>query len=265
MEDACLYMADERLYVKEFGHGQGPSIVFLHGGGLSGRMWQPQIERLPNFHCVVPDLPEQGRSAHIAPFLLEDTARRVEALIEDHCEGGRAHLVGLSLGGAVALTVMRRRPELLHRVVISGAAAGMGRFVGAVSKWSAAFYRWLDTETIVKLSVKQFRIPDGYVDMLRDDMAVGATEAFARHVADALMSLQLPTDTSVPLLVAVGERETRFAKQSARKIVETVPGARGVMAPAAGHVWNLEKPELFAHTVRAWCEDKPLPTELRAL
>ncbi len=61
-----LYMADERLYVKEFGHGQGPSIVFLHGGGLSGRMWQPQIERLPNFHCVVPDLPSKAA----APTLL---------------------------------------------------------------------------------------------------------------------------------------------------------------------------------------------------
>ncbi len=53
----------------------------------------------------------------------------------------------------------------------------------------------------------------------------GRRKLLPRHVADALMSLQLPTDTSVPLLVAVGERETRFAKQSARKIVETVPGA----------------------------------------
>lgn len=258
-------MKVDRLHVEEFGRGSGPSIVFLHGGGLSGRMWRPQIERLPHVHCVVPDLPEQGRSAHIAPFLLDDAARRVEELIEERCEGGRAHLVGLSLGGAVALTVLRRRPELLHRVVVSGAASGMGRVLGALSKWSAALYRWLDTDTVVKLSVKQFRIPESYIHMLREDMAVGATESFSRHVADALMSLQLPTETSVPLLVAVGERETWFAKQSARKIVATVPGAQGVVAPAAGHVWNLEKPQLFADMVRAWCEEKPLPTELRAL
>lgn len=262
-------MPAAELYVEEFGDRAAPSVVFLHGGGLSGRMWRPQVDLLSDYHCIVPDLPEQGRSAHVEPFALDDAARRVERLIEERCSSdgarGRTHVVGLSLGGAVALTVLRRRPELVCSVVVSGTAAGMGRVLGAVSKWSAVVYRWLSEETLVRLSTKPFGIPQKYHDMFREDLAVGATEAFVRHTTDALMALQLPTDTDVPVLAAVGERETWFAKQAAKKVAASVPGARGALVPDAGHVWNLEHPELFADMVRAWCEGKPLPSALRPL
>lgn len=257
-------MSEGRLFVEEFGN-EGPCIVLLHGGGLSGRMWRPQVERLAGYHCIVPDLPEQGRSAHVAPFDIEDAARRVEELIEERCRVGRAHLVGLSLGGAVALTVARRRPDLLGRVIVSGTAAGIGRMLGLLMKWSAFLYRRLDAERLVKLTVRQLRIPPEYSGMLRQDLAVGATDAFNRHVAEALMTLKLPTANTVPLLVAVGEQETWYAKRAARQIVRVVPQARGVLVPGAGHVWNLQHPDLFTDMVRAWCEERPLPQALRPL
>jgi len=50
------------LYVREAGPAGAPTIIFLHGGGLSSAMWQPQLERLHYYHCLAPDLPEQGKS-----------------------------------------------------------------------------------------------------------------------------------------------------------------------------------------------------------
>jgi pimeloyl-ACP methyl ester carboxylesterase len=87
-----------------------PAIVFLHGGGLSGRQWQSQMERLPDYYCLAPDLPEQGKSINIGPFRLEDVARQVTALIDERVPGKRAHLVGNSLGGVVALAMMLISP-----------------------------------------------------------------------------------------------------------------------------------------------------------
>src|SRR5690625_526833 len=147
------------MYVEERGSGNAPSIVSLHGGGLSGRMWEPQLDRLPEYHCLVPDLPEQGRSARITPFSLDDAAQRVADLIDSRCRDGRAHLVGLSLGGAVALTVLLHTPELVDRLVVSGTAAGFGRVLGAISKASARLYRYLSTDMLIKASIKQFGIP----------------------------------------------------------------------------------------------------------
>lgn len=228
-------------------------------------MWAPQLERLADWHCVVPDLPEQGRSASIGPFSLEDAAERVAQLIRRRAPEGRAHVVGLSLGGAVALTLLRREPHLVRRVFVSGTAAGFGRALGAVSKASAGMYRWFRPETLVDMSLKQFGIPGKYRDMLRDDMIPGLRPRFIRHFTDALMTMALPEESPAPVLVAVGERETVVAKRAARKIVAVVPRARGILVPQAGHVWNLQFPDLFTDTVQAWCRDEPLPNSLRPL
>ncbi|MBE3560709.1 MAG: alpha/beta fold hydrolase [Ktedonobacteraceae bacterium] len=93
------------LFTRTFGDPASPAIVFLHGAGLSGRMWQPQMERLPGYYCLAPDLPEQGKSLGVGPFRLEDAARRVIELIDEHVRGKRAHLVGLSLGADLALAI----------------------------------------------------------------------------------------------------------------------------------------------------------------
>lgn len=231
---------DMELFVEEHGSRKNPSIVLLHGGGLGGRMWEPQVRRLKDkYHCVVPDLPQQGRSAHIAPFSLADAAERVARLIQQCCQG-RAHLVGLSLGGAVALTVMLQSPEVVGRVVVSGTSARLGRMLGQLSKWSARLYRYMKPETLVKASIKQFGIPSQYAGIFRDELRHGVSESFVLAYTDSLMQMRLPTSADIPLLVAVGQRETWVAKQSARKIVAAVPHAQGVIAPHAGHVWNLE-------------------------
>ena len=67
------------LYVHEAGDSGAPPIVFLHGGGLSGRMWQPQLDALTDFHCLAPDLPEHGRSGSV-PFTLPGAAAAVAAI-----------------------------------------------------------------------------------------------------------------------------------------------------------------------------------------
>jgi len=48
------------LHVAEYGQENSHTILFIHGAALGGWMWQPQIEGLAQqFHCLVPDLPEQ--------------------------------------------------------------------------------------------------------------------------------------------------------------------------------------------------------------
>ena len=253
------------LYVGEYGPADAPALVLLHGGGLSGRMWEPQIQRLAEYHCVVPDLPEQGRSAAIAPFTLDDAAQRVAALIRSRCTNGRAHVVGLSLGGAVALTLMRLAPETVDHAIISGSAARLGRLLGAVSKSSARLYRFISSDTLVKVALKQFGIPPTYADLLRADLHIGTTERFTRSYTDALMHLELPRQSGAPTLVAVGERETPVALRAARTISKALPQAQGVLVPDLGHVWNLQAPDLFTAMIRDWCERSVVTPGLRRL
>jgi len=109
-----------QLYVHESGTPGSAAIVFLHGDAATGGMWDQHIERLVGYHCLAPDLPGHGRSNYLPWTSLDDTAQQVAALIQDRIPARRAHLVGLSLGGAVAHTLLAHRPELLDRVVIDG-------------------------------------------------------------------------------------------------------------------------------------------------
>ena len=100
-----------------------PTIVFLHGTRLTGAEWAAQVAALGDeFLCLAPDLPGHGTAADIA-FTVEVAAERVIALIEREATAGRAILVGLSLGGYVAMDVAARRPDLVLGLAIAGASA----------------------------------------------------------------------------------------------------------------------------------------------
>ena len=77
------------LFVHESGDPAGPPIVFLHGGGLSGRMWQPQVDALREFHCLAPDLPEHGRSAAVTPFTLRSAAEALSISFDGFAEADK--------------------------------------------------------------------------------------------------------------------------------------------------------------------------------
>ena len=50
------------MHIQEIGSKNAPSIVFLHGGGMSSWIWKKQIEHFKDYHCLVPDLPGHGKS-----------------------------------------------------------------------------------------------------------------------------------------------------------------------------------------------------------
>jgi len=69
------------LHYKEYGDGNSTLMVFIHGGGVSGWMWDKQIEYFcPNFHCLVPDMPEHGRSKNGVQFTINDAADQINEL-----------------------------------------------------------------------------------------------------------------------------------------------------------------------------------------
>ena len=110
------------LFVRESGPPDGTPIVFLHGVGNTGAMWRHHMDALVGYRSLAPDLPGHGRSRSVTWDSREHTAERIARLIEA-LPGGRTHLVGLSLGGSVALQLLADHPELLDHVVIDGCAA----------------------------------------------------------------------------------------------------------------------------------------------
>jgi pimeloyl-ACP methyl ester carboxylesterase len=97
-----------------------PTIVFLHGTRLTGASWAAQAEDLADeFHVLAPDLPGHGSAADV-PFTIDAAAARVADLIATDAHEGRAVVVGLSLGGYVAMAVAAGWPERVRGLAILG-------------------------------------------------------------------------------------------------------------------------------------------------
>jgi pimeloyl-ACP methyl ester carboxylesterase len=250
------------LYVRESGPRTAPTLIFLHGGGLSSRQWLPQIERLcDSFHCLAPDLPEHGQSLEATPLTMERCVEEVASLIRERA-GGRAHVVGLSMGGAVAVTLLARQPDVVDHLLISGTAQPLGPVLAWMADLNAPLLKIMSRDQVANTLAKQFGIPPDQREQI-EDIKLLTPDAVLRTTT-VLKDIVVPIEAPSPVLVCIGEKETLPAKNMARKYVKMLRNVRGVIAPG-GHVWNLQHPDLFAGTIRAWVTDSPLPDALHQL
>lgn len=246
------------------GPASAPAILFLHGGGVSGWMWEPVAQRLQDrYRCLVPDLPGHGRMAH-ETFSFARAVAALADLIRSEAGGGPVHVVGLSLGAQTALRLIAGHPQLLGRAVVSGTLTRSLPGIGPYRALLRLTFPLAHREWMIRANARQFGIPPAYQAQFRSD-TLQTTAAGLEAVVAENMSFRLPealAASPVPLLALVGEREIRLLRACARDLVRTMPDARAYLVPGAGHTWCLHDPDLFARAVDAHVAGRPLPEEL---
>ena len=254
------------LYVNETGMLGEPSIVFLHGVGTSGWMWEKQIAALADFHCLNVDLPGHGKSNHVTWVSLADTADHIAALIQERSTNGRAHVVGLSLGAYIALVLLERHANVVDHVVISGVTAAPmpNRALLNPQLWLMSFL--LKRRWFVNMQAKSLHLPLDMQSALTKNLLAMSMHAYRRiwqEVVDFYMPPSLHL-VNTPTLITAGGSESKIITQTIDTIPKIMPNAQGILAPGLGHGWNVEASDLFNAMVRAWITGKMLPAGLQA-
>lgn len=268
------------LSVRECGPFSAPTICFLHGGGVSGWMWGPQVDALRDtYHCLIPDLPEHGQSASIQPFTISDAARRVSALIRERGHGGRAHVVGLSEGAQITVQLLGSSPEVIDHAIISSALLhSLPGFSLLGPRALALTFRlfaapFLQSDWYVRLNMRYGNaIPEQYFPEVREDTRRLTAHSFTQMLLEN-QRFRMPAgleQVQVPALIVAGQHEVIQVRQSVRELAAALPAGQGYLVSfskrgAEEHSWNLQRPELFNAVTRAWLTDQPLPPELLPL
>jgi pimeloyl-ACP methyl ester carboxylesterase len=253
------------LHVHESGTPGSPAIVFLHADGASGRMWDQHMRRLAGYHCLAPDLPGHGGSNHLPWTSLEDTVEQVAGLIEGRIPARRAHVVGLSLGGAVAHTLLARRPELLDRVVIDGCGVLPARGVGLWKLGMALVAPFIHRNLVIGLLHRALGGDPAGRDGFAADLRAVAPAAFRRAFADANDTSRFSREelgASCPTLLVAGEREPGSIRASNAALAALMPNAVARFVPGGGHGWLAGAAELHVRMVEAWITGQELPGKL---
>ncbi|WP_194165209.1 alpha/beta fold hydrolase [Deinococcus terrestris] len=233
-------------------------ILCLHGGGLDARQWRGLRERLPEFGLLTPDLPGHG-TRRGERLTLEGALQT--AL--DVLTGRPAHIVGHSMGGALALELARRHPAQVQSLLVSGTVGPLSPGQARLMAWAARLP--LPPGPALGLALRQFRIPEAEQPWVREALAPTLAPAWQADLVRLMVSLAPPEPSLVRTLVLVGALETRPARTGAARLARQLQTAPAWQVPGVGHVWNLEQPDLFAEVVRGWVRGGTLPDRLRPL
>jgi 2-hydroxymuconate-semialdehyde hydrolase len=127
--DKTVNTGSYETYLNRAGEGNGEKVLFLHGSGPGATAWSNWQFALPalgeNFDCLAPDLIGYGKSQHPedpprdASAWLQTWLGQIESLL-DELGLDKVHVVGNSMGGALALHLMNRHPERIGKAVLMG-------------------------------------------------------------------------------------------------------------------------------------------------
>lgn len=269
------------LYIQESGTVNSHTLVFLHGGGGGGWMWQPQIEQLGDFHCLVPDLPEHGKSVNEKPFTIQNSAERIAELIQTRAHDRKANVIGLSEGAQIVVALLAMAPELVDHTIISsalvhplpGASIMTPKLIALSYRWSVTPFK--NNEWWIRTNMKYAAgVPEKYYPQFSQAFKELTESGFTNIIVEN-QRFRLPQGlerVKAPTLILVGKNEYSVMHQSARDLASAISSAQAYevihkrkMSLAEEHNWNLTAPELFTQTMCAWINDQPLPVELKML
>ncbi len=229
-----------------------PTILFLHGTRLNAGQWAAQIAALEDeFRCVAIDLPGHG-TRRDERFTLDAAAARVVEAI-DEMGGGRAVLVGLSLGGYVAIDVASRHPAKVAGLVLAGSTAEPTGLRSMLYIGLALLLLGIRPSILGRLNTWFFRVR--YPPEIAEPIIAGGWGF--RGGAVAVRSLVgeefVPRLARYPgrTLIVNGQFDLLF-RLSERRFARAAAASRRVMLRGATHLSNLDQPDRFSAAVRSF-------------
>ena len=249
----------------------GEPIVFLHGLETCHIEFSRTTPFLSKDHeLILVDLPGHSGSKEILPLTLENAAIALFHLISTKVAGGRAHIVGLSLGGFAALEFARRYPERVLSLFCTGCApySGLRRRVMSHPRLLAGLGIVLSTLATDNM----FWLPIGVEPLpaLRDEFRKNQSMALLTAGYTAVHAVRLQDLAEIDgvriAIVAGGKRDgVEDTREAGRVLSARNPECKAFVVRDAVHLWDLQLPELFARGVRAWVEGSDMPKEFEVL
>lgn len=234
----------------------GIPVVFIHGFPFNKSMWKPQVDALKkDFYVVTYDVRGHGASD------VGDGQYTVEYFVDDliglldHVKISRAVVVGLSMGGYIALRAIERNPERFRGLVLADTRSEPDNNEGKVKRANQA--KAVRTDGIKKFAdafvkavfyEKTFETNPHAVEMVRHMIE----RSDVRAVAGTLIALAARTDSTpalygitVPTLILVGQHDGLTPPSASHAMKDKIPNAELRVIPKAGHLSNLEQPDEF--------------------
>lgn len=218
---------------------QAPTLILLHGNGENHTYFVKQIPAFsPHFRLILMDTRGQGQSTGGDGELNFSVFAADLLALMDHLQIAKAHLLGFSDGGNLALTFALAHPERVQSLILNGANLEPGGVK-------------LSTQLPIVLGYGCCRLLSPFSHKARQNGALLGLMVNHPHIpSQALAALTMPA------LVIVGERDMIRDRHS-QLIARSLPNAQFVRIPGGDHFCAAKCPEVFNHAVLSFLQNLP--------
>lgn len=260
MDARTLDRPNARIHLRQRPAADGRWIVFLHGAGMDGHMFDDQIPAVPeDIGVSVWDARGHGLSSLEGPFYYEDMVDDLRALIGG-LDAREVTLVGQSMGGNLAQTYLERRPQDVDRIVLIDCTDNHGP-LGRLEKLAMASigpifsvipWRWAVTQSAQACGNER-----STVEYARRALDSIGERRFIEVLGSLTAALRPDPEYRIPVptLLLCGEDDASGNIRTAMpRLAERNPGADLVIIDGAAHNANMDRPEATNQHLVAFLE-----------
>lgn len=227
------------MIFKEFGNKNNPTIIFIHGGGLSWWSWTAQIEALKgNYHIVAPIIDGYGEDGDNTFISIQNSAEHVINYIKNNCKKGVFAICGLSIGAQIVVEILSRENDIAEKAVIESALVYPMSFSSKlIIPMCSLSYGLIKKRWFAKLQAKQLYVPEELFEKYYEDTLKVSKKSLINTLksnANYPMPKNL-LNTKTKTLILVGEKELSVMKKSAKLLNRTIRSSHLKIIEKCGH------------------------------
>ena len=239
--------------------GTGTPLLLAHGWPLDRTMWAGQVGGLgAHARVLAPDLRGFGGSSVRPPYTIDQYADDMVAFL-DALGLARAIVCGLSMGGYVAFSMLRRHRDRVRALVLADTRATPDTDEARENRRKQIAL--IEQEGMSALADRQLEPMLGRTTLERQPELAGSVRrtmasippegaiGALRAIADRPDSTAMLASIDVPTLVVGGAEDGITPPSVLRAMAERIPGSRVEIVEQVGHVCPLERPAEFNHVV----------------
>jgi 3-oxoadipate enol-lactonase len=242
--------------------GKGLPILFIHGYPLSRKIWEPQLEGLSdNVSMLTLDLRGHGESYPFnGPYNMELLADDCKQLLDNLIFNYPILVCGLSMGGYVTFALFRKYPQVIKGMILTSTRSGPDSAEGKANRDTAIKnvrdrnVDFIADSLLPKLisPVTLTSKPD-LLHIIREIMletSINGVTGALQGMRDRPDSTPLLTQIKCPVLIIHGANDQLISIHEAENMNQQISNSRLVIIPNAGHLPNMEQPEIYNQAIR---------------
>lgn len=243
------------MIFKEYGNSHSPTIILLHGGGLSDWSLKNIVDRFKDdYHIVTPIIDGHGEAGEETFISIENSSKRLVNYIDTNLNGRVFALGGLSIGAQIVIETLSNRLDIAENIIIeSGLIYPINGTKIITAPMMYMSYGLIKKRWFSKLQSKSLFVPNELFEQYyKDSLRMSKQSLINMIISNGTYRLKNSTiNTTAKVFVMVGEKEPSIMKKSAKELNNRIKNSKLFIIPEMGHgEISLNYPEKYVELIK---------------